>query len=72
MKPTIEDYQEMIAICEMRIFQLQQEVYEESANSIYLQVCNDRIMTYKAIINRLSQRVINLKANDKSNFRQEV
>ena len=72
MKPTIEDYQEMIAICEMRIFQLQQEVYEESANSIYLQVCNDRVMTYKAIINRLSQRIINLKAYDTSHTRQAI
>lgn len=72
MKPTIENYQEMIVICEMRIFQLQQELFEESANSIYLQVCNDRIMTYKAIINRLSQRVINLKANDTPHLRQEV
>lgn len=72
MKSRIEAYQEMIAVCEMRIFQLQQELFEESANSIYMQVCNDRIMTYKAIINRLSQRIINLKANDKSNFRQEV
>jgi hypothetical protein len=61
----IKTYQELIAVCEMRKFTLEQELYEYSANSILNSVFEDRVNTYKAIINRLSQRIIKLKSNDK-------
>lgn len=63
MEQKIKTYQELIAICEMRKFVLQQELLEESANSILNSIFEDRINTYKAIINRLSQRIITLKSN---------
>lgn len=67
----VEIYKELILICEMRIFQLQQ-AYEDSANTFFINVCDSRILIYQAVINRLSQRIITLKSNDTTLTRQKV
>jgi hypothetical protein len=62
-KLAIEDYEEMISTCDMRIFQIEEWIYESSANEIINQELERRLNTYKSIMNRLSQRVINLQNN---------
>jgi hypothetical protein len=62
-KLAIEDYEEMISTCDMRIFQIQEWICESSANEIINQELERRLNTYKSIMNRLSQRVINLQNN---------
>lgn len=50
-------YKEMIEECEKRIFDLNEVVYEISADSQLCQKFERRIEVYKSIVNRLTQRI---------------
>lgn len=72
-KSKVETYEELISICDMRIFHIEEIMYEISANEKLIKsVFEKRVQVYKNIINRLSQRIITLKSNDTTLTRQKV
>lgn len=60
-----ESYKEMINECEMHIFKINQQLYEEAVPYSFLQLLEQRLLVYKAIVNRLTQRIHKLENNGK-------
>lgn len=58
----VESYKEMINECEMHIFNIKQQLYEEAVPYSFLQLLEQRLLVYKAIVNRLTQRIHKLQS----------
>jgi hypothetical protein len=61
----VESYRAMINECEMHIFNIKQQLYEEAVPYSFLQLLEQRLLVYKAIVNRLTQRIHKLESNGK-------
>jgi hypothetical protein len=58
----VESYKAMINECEMHIFNIKQQLYEEAVPYSFLQLLEKKLITYKAIVNRLTQRIQKLES----------
>jgi hypothetical protein len=61
----IESYKVMINECEMHIFKINQQLYEEAVPYSFLQLLEQKLLIYKAMVNRLTQRIHKLESNGK-------